>query len=53
MAVLLGLEVVSTVIWLSGVNIAGAVDGAAPWTRMSAERGDRMCLPVAVVNFWL
>lgn len=53
MVILLGLEVINTVLWLIGVNIAGSVDGAAPWTKMSAERGDRMCLPVAVVNFWL
>lgn len=54
MVILLGIELVNTVVWLIGVNIAGAVDGAAPWKALSAERGDRICsLGISFVNYWL
>lgn len=53
MAILLGIEMVNTVIWLIGVNIAGAVDGISPWKSLSAERADRMCFPISVINYWL
>jgi len=52
-AVLLGIEMLSTVFWLIGVNIAGAEDGSAPWKPLSTERADRLCFPISIVSFWL
>jgi hypothetical protein len=53
MVILLGLEMLQTVMWLYGVNLAGAADGITPWKSISAERADRMCLWNSIVNFWL
>lgn len=53
MGILLTIEMALTIIWLIGTNIAGAVEGSAPWKQISAERGDRMCFPVSTMNLWL
>lgn len=53
MAILLGLEVMNTVIWLIGVNLSGVADGSAPWKPVSPAKVDRWCFPISVVNYWL
>lgn len=54
MIILLTIEMALTVIWLIGVNIAGDVDGSAPWKQhFSPERADRLCFPISMINLWL
>ena len=51
-AILLAIEMIETLAWVVGVNIAGAADGAAPWLPpLSVERADRLCFPVALVDY--
>lgn len=52
-AILLLIEMAQTIVWIIGVNIAAAVDGAAPWKRISMPRADRWCFPDALLSYWL
>lgn len=51
--ILLLIELMQSIVWLIGINIASAQDGVGPWKRISLERADRICHGDAVLDYWL
>jgi hypothetical protein len=51
--ILLLIELIQSIVWVVGVNIASAVDGVGPWKRISLEQGDRACYTNAILSYSL